>query len=71
MMQMHDAHGILHDARCMMRMALPVHQFVRPAHSQHPFHMTNEIAQMKFGFYPREGRYAVKNDEFFKIFEVT
>ena len=59
MMQMHDAHGILHDARCMMRMALPVHQFVRPAHSQHPFHITNEIAQMKFGFYPREGRYAV------------
>ena len=56
---MHDAHGILHDARCMMRMALPVHQFARPAHSQHPFDITNENAQMKFGFYPREGRYPV------------
>ena len=65
MMQMHDAHGILHDARCDAH-GTSVHQLARPAHSQHPFDIFNEIAQMKFGFYPREGRYAVLRHKVFK-----
>ena len=50
MMQMHDAHGILHDARCDAH-GTSVHQLARPARSQHPFHITKEIAQSIFATY--------------------
>ena len=48
-MKMHDAHGIPRDARCKMHMAYATDQ---PTNS--PIHT------LKFGFYPREGRYAVQ-----------
>ena len=52
--KMHDAHGTPHDARCKMHMAYASDQST-----------SSPIHKLKFGFYPREGRYAVAKRTFF------